>query len=38
MLTKELLSDYIDAGAARIKADMAVIGGTLSNVNTGDYF
>lgn len=38
MLTKELLSDYIDAGAARIKADMAVIGGTLINVNTGEYY
>ncbi len=27
MLTKELLSEYIDAGAAKIKADMVIIGG-----------
>lgn len=38
MLTKELLSEYIDAGAAKIKADMAVTGGTLINVNTGEYY
>lgn len=38
MLTKELLSEYIDAGAAKIKADLAVIGGTLINVNTGEYY
>ena len=35
MLTRELLASYIDAGAGRIKADMAVLGGTLINVNTG---
>ena len=38
MLTKELLSEYIDAGAAKIKADMAIVGGTLINVNTGEYY
>ena len=38
MLTKELLSEYIDAGAAKIKADLAVTGGTLINVNTGEYY
>lgn len=38
MLTKELLSDYIDAGAAKIKADLAIVGGTLINVNTGEYY
>ena len=38
MLTKELLSEYIDAGAARIKADMAILGGTLINVNTSEYY
>ena len=38
MLTRELLSSYIDAGAGRIKADMAVMGGTLINVNTGEYY
>ena len=26
MLTRELLASYIDAGAGRIKADMAVMG------------
>lgn len=38
MLTTELLSEYIDAGAGRIKADMAVVGGTLINVNTSEYY
>ena len=38
MLTKELLSEYIDAGAAKIKADMVIIGGTLVNVNTEEYY
>ena len=38
MLTRELLASYIDAGAGRIKADMAVMGGTLINVNTGEYY
>ncbi|ADY85086.1 amidohydrolase family protein [Lactobacillus helveticus] len=38
MLTKELLSEYIDAGAAKIKADLAIMGGTLINVNTGEYY
>ena len=38
MLTREMLSEYIDAGAAKIKADMAVLGGTLINVNTSEYY
>ena len=38
MLTKELLSEYIDAGAAKRKADMAILGGTLINVNTSEYY
>lgn len=38
MLTPELLSEYIDAGAGKIKADMAVVGGTLINVNTSEYY
>ena len=38
MLTEELLSEYIDAGAAKRKADMAILGGTLINVNTGEYY
>ncbi|MCQ2557368.1 MAG: amidohydrolase family protein [Ligilactobacillus sp.] len=38
MLTKELLTEYIEAGAAQRKADMAVLGGTLINVNTGEYY
>lgn len=38
MLTKELLSEYIDAGSAKLKADMAIKGGTLINVNTGEYY
>lgn len=38
MLTKELLSEYIDAGAAKIKADMVIISGTLVNVNTEEYY
>lgn len=38
MLTTELVSEYIDAGAGRIKADMAVVGGTLINVNTSEYY
>lgn len=38
MLTKELLSEYIDAGSAKLKADMALKGGTLINVNTGEYY
>ncbi|MBT8960904.1 adenosine deaminase, partial [Lactobacillus delbrueckii subsp. bulgaricus] len=32
------LSEYIDAGAAKIKADLAIMGGTLINVNTGEYY
>lgn len=38
MLTKELLAEYIDAGAAKIKADLAIVGGTLVNVNTSEYY
>ncbi len=38
MLTRELLSEYIDAGAAKVKADLAICGGTLINVNTGEYY
>lgn len=38
MLTREMLSEYIDAGAAKIKADMAILGGTLINVNTSEYY
>lgn len=38
MLTRELLSEYIDAGAAKIKADLAILGGTLINVNTSEYY
>lgn len=38
MLTKELLAEYIDAGAAKIKADLAIVGGTLINVNTSEYY
>lgn len=38
MLTEELLSEYIDAGAAKRKADMAILGGTLINVNSGEYY
>ncbi|MGZ1129178.1 adenine deaminase, partial [Lactobacillus delbrueckii subsp. bulgaricus] len=33
-----MLSEYIDAGAAKIKADLAIMGGTLINVNTGEYY
>ena len=35
MLTKELLSEYIDAGAAKRKADMAILGGTLTSQSDG---
>lgn len=38
MWTKEVLATYIDAGAARKKADLAILGGTLINVNTGEYY
>ena len=38
MLTREMLSEYIDAGAAKIKADLAILGGTLINVNTSEYY
>lgn len=38
MLTTEQLTDYIDAGAAKIKADLAILNGTLINVNTGEYY
>ncbi|HJF29440.1 adenine deaminase C-terminal domain-containing protein [Ligilactobacillus saerimneri] len=38
MLTKELLADYIDAGAAKKKADLVIQNGTLINVNTGEYY
>ena len=38
MLTRELLSEYIDAGAAKVKADLAICGGTLINVNTSEYY
>ena len=35
MITTELLAEYIAAGAAEIKADVALLGGTLMNVHTG---
>ena len=38
MLTKELLADYIDAGAAKKKADLVIQNGTLINFNTGEYY
>lgn len=38
MLTKEELSNQIDAGAARIKADLAIINATLINVDTAEYY
>lgn len=38
MLTQESLSNYIDAGAAKIKADLAIVNGTLINVDTSEYY
>ena len=38
MITTELLAEYIAAGAAEIKADVAILGGTLMNVHTGEYY
>lgn len=32
------LSQYIDAGAAKLPADLVITGGTLINVNTGEYY
>lgn len=32
------LSNYIDAGAGKIPADLVITGGTLINVNTGEYY
>lgn len=32
------LSEYIDAGAAKLPADFVITGGTLINVNTSEYY
>ncbi|WP_267202289.1 adenine deaminase C-terminal domain-containing protein [Limosilactobacillus kribbianus] len=32
------LSEYIDAGAAKLPADLVITGGTLINVNTSEYY
>lgn len=37
-MTETRLSDYIDAGAAKLPADLVLTGGTLINVNTGEYY
>lgn len=38
MLTKKDLKEYIDAGSSKIKADLAIINGTLINVDTSEYY
>ncbi len=38
MTTVEQLGDYIDAGAAKVPADLVIENGTLVNVNTAEYY
>lgn len=37
-MSETKLSEYIDAGAAKLPADLVITGGTLINVNTGEYY
>ena len=38
MTTVAALKQYIDAGAAKMPADLVIENGTLVNVNTGEYY
>lgn len=37
-MNRKLLTEYLEAGAGKRKADLAIKGGTLINVDTGEYY